>query len=193
MILKKDLIIAVLATFCLTSILFTAIPIRSAPGPGEYDPWIDTNDDGIINYEDLFNLASRYGTFGTSINKTDLLLQLQSKIESLNASVLDLEARVDTLEAVKVVAAGYVLTNGTLWKGYNVASSTWNSGIQRYEISITGVNYYHGDYVTIVTLLGTDARMVTTGSISNKLTVYIYDETGTKVQTQFHFMVYKIV
>ena len=96
MILKKDLIIAVLATFCLTSILFTAIPIRSAPSPGEYDPWIDTNDDGIINYEDLFNLASRYGTLGTPINKTNLLLEL-------NATVEDLLSRVEALEAPESV------------------------------------------------------------------------------------------
>jgi len=97
-ILKKDLMVAILATFCLTAILFTAIPIRSAPGPGEYDPWIDTNDDGILNYEDLFSLASRYGTFGTPINKTDLLLKLQSRIDSLNASVIGLQSLIETLE-----------------------------------------------------------------------------------------------
>jgi len=103
MILKKDLIVAILATFCITAILFTAIPIRSAPTPAEYDPWIDTNDDGIINYEDLFNLASRYGTFGTSINKTDLLLELQSKIDSLNDTVISLTERIDALEAPESV------------------------------------------------------------------------------------------
>lgn len=96
MILKKDLMVAILATFCITAILFTAIPIRSTPTPAEYDPWIDTNDDGIINYEDLFNLASRYGTLGTPINKTDLLLEL-------NATVEDLLSRVEALEAPESV------------------------------------------------------------------------------------------
>jgi len=113
MILKKDLMVAILATFCLTAILLTAIPIRSAPTPGEYDPWIDTNDDGILNYEDLFNLASRYGTFGAPINKTDLLLQLQSKIDSLNASFLDLEARVNALEAPGSVTTDKI-ANGSI-------------------------------------------------------------------------------
>jgi len=98
MILKKDLIAAIVITFCITAILFTAIPIRSTPTPA-YDPWIDTNDDGIINYKDLFNFAAIFGASGTPVNKTDLLLKLQSKVDSLNASLLDLEARVDALEA----------------------------------------------------------------------------------------------
>lgn len=142
MILKKDLIIAVLATFCLTSILFTAIPIRSAPGPGEYDPWIDTNDDGIINYEDLFNLASRYGTLGTPINKTDLLLQLQAEIDSLNATLISLADRVEALEAPESVTtdriADGVVTNEKLAadaipyasvKGITITTTTSTGGV----------------------------------------------------------------
>jgi len=129
MILKKDLIVAVLATFCLTAILFTAIPIRSTPSPSEYDPWIDTNDDGIINYEDLFNLASRYGTFGTPINKTDLLLELQSKVDSLNASILDLEARVNALEEPVTTEriADAAVTNAKLAAGAIPFNSTYST------------------------------------------------------------------
>jgi len=98
--LRKDLIFAILATVCLTSILFLTVPIRSTPAAGEYDPWIDTNDDGIINYQDLYNLASRFGTSGTPINKTNLLLELQDRINSLNASVIEHEDDIEVLRTL---------------------------------------------------------------------------------------------
>lgn len=62
MVNKKDLIIAVLATFCLTATLFMVIPTRSSPG--EYDPWVDINDDGKVNIADIFSVAKAFGTSG---------------------------------------------------------------------------------------------------------------------------------
>ncbi|MGD8545516.1 MAG: hypothetical protein PVH12_05010 [Candidatus Bathyarchaeota archaeon] len=87
MFLKKGLTISIIA-----SVLLLAIPVSSTVTPGVYDPWIDTNNDGIINYQDLYNLAAIYGTLGTPINKTDLILELEARIASL-------EARADALEA----------------------------------------------------------------------------------------------
>jgi len=49
----------------------------------EYDPWADTNDDGLIDIRDITHLAMKFGTSGTPINKTDLLLELQSRVEAL--------------------------------------------------------------------------------------------------------------
>jgi len=79
---KRDLIIAVLAIFCLTATLFMILPIQSSPGNG-YDPWLDNNDDGKINILDIAATAKAYGTTGTPINKTALLLDLQSRVETL--------------------------------------------------------------------------------------------------------------
>jgi hypothetical protein len=59
--IKKDLIIAVLATFCLTATLFMIMPTRSQQ---PYDPWMDTNDDGIIDISEIYNAALAYGTLG---------------------------------------------------------------------------------------------------------------------------------
>jgi len=53
MVTKKDLVIAILCTFCLTVSLFMIIPTRSSPDIGEYSPWIDVNDDGVIDISDL--------------------------------------------------------------------------------------------------------------------------------------------
>ena len=60
---KKDLIIAVLATFCLTAALFTVVPIRSQSTSG-YDPWKDLNDDGVIDSTDLGMLGTSWATTG---------------------------------------------------------------------------------------------------------------------------------
>jgi hypothetical protein len=90
MVTRKGLIIAILATFCLTSTLFMIRPTRSNPGIGEYDPWVDLNDDGAIDIFDAITLARVFGTSGTPINKTALLLDLEARIDILNATVMSL-------------------------------------------------------------------------------------------------------
>jgi len=69
----------------------------------EYDPWCDINDDGIIDIQDIYFVALGYGTIGNSINKTALLYEvnatftdLLSRIDSMNTSLLDLEAYLIT-------------------------------------------------------------------------------------------------
>lgn len=51
MIDKKYLIVAVLATFCLTATLFMIVPTRSQSS--SYDPWTDINGDGTIDMADI--------------------------------------------------------------------------------------------------------------------------------------------
>jgi hypothetical protein len=64
--------------------------------PGQYDPWLDINDDGRILIDDVAWVARAFGTRGDPINKTALLLELQSEVDSLNASLLNLEAYLET-------------------------------------------------------------------------------------------------
>jgi hypothetical protein len=61
--IRKDLIIAILATFCLTTTLFLIIPTRSQT-IGNYDPWLDTNADGKIDGKDLGAAAYAFGSGG---------------------------------------------------------------------------------------------------------------------------------
>jgi len=71
---KKDLAIAVLITFCFTATLFMITPSSSQSSRHEYDPWLDINDDGKIDIVDIGEIALAFGTSGTPINKTGLLL-----------------------------------------------------------------------------------------------------------------------
>lgn len=61
--IKKDLIIAILATFCLTATVFLIIP-ASSQTLGQYDPLYDVNHDGKINILDIAYLAKAFGTAG---------------------------------------------------------------------------------------------------------------------------------
>ena len=61
---RKDVIIAVLATFCLTATLFLVLPTKSGTNAIDYDSWVDINGDGKINMYDIGYTAQRYGASG---------------------------------------------------------------------------------------------------------------------------------
>ncbi len=65
--------------------------------PGEYSPWGDLNDDGIINIFDIVWVAGRYQTTGTPLNITDLLLDLQSRVEYLEGNQTSFTAAINYL------------------------------------------------------------------------------------------------
>jgi hypothetical protein len=61
--IRKDMIFAVVTTFCLSALMFAVIPIRS--GLPTYDPWADTNDDNKIDMKDIGNVAFLFGLSNT--------------------------------------------------------------------------------------------------------------------------------
>jgi hypothetical protein len=65
------LVIAALAAFCVTTTLFVIIPVTGQTG--EYDPWLDVNDDGYIGIDDIFTVASHFGAEGQNIMKAGML------------------------------------------------------------------------------------------------------------------------
>jgi hypothetical protein len=63
MITRKHLLFAIAVTCLLTVFLITIVPIRSQT-VGQYDPWLDYNDDGKIDGRDIAPAARAFGTFG---------------------------------------------------------------------------------------------------------------------------------
>jgi hypothetical protein len=88
-----------------------------------------------------------------------------------------------------IVAMGQVSSTGTLYNGYNVVSVTWNAGLSRWEIQLTGINYFYLDYVTVITPFD---GFATQGSVGGKLLVYIYDAAGNGIKTGFSFVVLRL-
>ncbi len=84
--MRKDIIITAFLTFCLTATLFMIVPTRSAStqnGGLLYDAWKDINDDGKLDTLDIVQISSQYGAQGTPINKTQMLLDLQNRVDIL--------------------------------------------------------------------------------------------------------------
>lgn len=78
MVKKKDLVIAILTTFCLASTMFLVQIVRSQT-LGQYDPWFDMDDSGKIDVYDVAWVAKAYGTTGDptkNVNVTNNILMV---------------------------------------------------------------------------------------------------------------------
>jgi hypothetical protein len=79
--IKKDVVVAVLATFCLTIVLVTAVPVGSI---GTYNPWLDSpSEDGKIDVRDVAPVAAAYGTTGDptkNVNVTNWPYELNTSV-----------------------------------------------------------------------------------------------------------------
>jgi hypothetical protein len=85
-----------------------------------------------------------------------------------------------------IVAMGNVLADGTISRGYNVTSVTWDTTNLRYQITLTGITYSSNNYVTLITAGGDFVGRYE--SLSGNLLVYIYALSG-QAQGPFSFMV----
>lgn len=88
-----------------------------------------------------------------------------------------------------IVAMGSVSSTGSIGEALNVTSVTWNSGLQRWEITLDGINYYYLDYVTVVSSY---SGYSDTGSVSGKLLVEISDADGAPIKEGFSFVVFDV-
>jgi hypothetical protein len=58
---------AIAVSFSISLLAAALVPLSGQQG-SSYNPWLDYNDDGIINVEDLHALGSVYGTSGAPLN-----------------------------------------------------------------------------------------------------------------------------
>jgi len=103
MMLKKKYI--VISSIGIVSILLGSLfyyNIVQGQGVGDYDPWADINDDGKIDMRDVYVVARKFGTTGTPINKTALLLELLRRIELLEANMTEMKTTIIELNATIV-------------------------------------------------------------------------------------------
>lgn len=137
-------VIAAIFTIYLTIPLFLAIPTRSTPAVGEYDPWADINDDGRIDMYDIGYIASRFYTFGAPVNKTELLLELLSKIESLNTSVTQLQTdfSLNQTKIIRFFEPNETIASGVDW--VDAATFVWTPTNSTSNAILN--TYYYAEY-----------------------------------------------
>jgi peptidoglycan hydrolase-like protein with peptidoglycan-binding domain len=87
-----------------------------------------------------------------------------------------------------VVAMAQVNADASMGQRYNVDSVTWDSVGRRYVIKLTGINYTHNTYVTIVTA-GYSNFTATYAAESGNLVVALTNTSATRQQDHFSFMV----
>ncbi len=85
--------------FITLTLAITIIPVSTQEGIRDYDPWYDINDDGKIDIKDVAGIAVKFGTSGTPINKTALLLELLDEVNVLKLNQSLFAERVAVLEA----------------------------------------------------------------------------------------------
>jgi hypothetical protein len=99
----------------LISPLFVGLT-ASAP----YDPRYDFDGNGAIDIFDIVDIAGRYGTTGTPVNTTALLVELQARIDELNATLISL------MESALIVEDIVLVDNAGTYEipaDYNVADA----------------------------------------------------------------------
>jgi len=79
LIIRKNLITAILCTFCLATILLSLRPVDSSTG--QYDPWLDVNEDGRINVLDLIKVAGSIGTSGNPLKSVVKVIRFYNSSE----------------------------------------------------------------------------------------------------------------
>jgi subtilisin family serine protease len=130
----------------------------------------------------------------------DSVTQLLDRLKATGVSVTGkgvTKPRIDLAHVVPINPSGNApLAFGTVWfsgakqTGTANWSSTFNPTYNRYEIAISGENYYYLNYSTIVTPAG-DVRFCKSSSVGGKLLVYCYDSNGNPATSRFAFVTYK--
>ena len=86
-----------------------------------------------------------------------------------------------------VVAMGRVTSAGSVGEDLNVDSVSWDSDLQRWEITLDGISYASSNYVTVVSSYSGYAD---TGNLSGKLLVKIFAANATPIKEGFSFVVF---
>ena len=172
-------------------------------GRGACGSATDSND--VANYGGYFYARGwrGYGVYGEAESAAGVNYGVYGKTNSADGYAGYFEGNVKvegeikktvsggTMERATPIAYAFIDSSGTKASGTPNVSSTWNAGSQYYEITISGESYFYNTYVTAITIGGSTAGVARTSSVSGKLLVYIYNLSGTLMQSSFQFVTYK--
>jgi hypothetical protein len=147
--IRKDMIFAVLTTFCMCALMFAVIPISGLP---PYDPWADYNADDFIDIKDVSSVARLYGTTNTdnltrNVNVTNWpTTPLNTYTEAVDYTLLDVSRMVNGTEyGMYAISFGEPLAFSP--KQNFIAVTNFSYVIQAYKEGV-GLRFY--DYTVDV-------------------------------------------
>ncbi|AUC81195.1 hypothetical protein [Lacinutrix sp. Bg11-31] len=124
-------------------------------------------------------------------NGTNIVAAVNSDGSAKFKSVQFEDNSVQTKAALGPIAYGFVQNTGNTSSGSGNYSSAWVAANNRYEIAITGENYFWTLYTTNVTTTSSSVNRLRVNSAGGKLLVYLYNSAGTLIQGDFQFITYK--
>lgn len=194
MVTKRNLVLVALITLCLAITMFSVLPIFSS-GAGVYNSWYDVNDDGKIDGKDIALVASVYGTLGDLINKTELLIevnntytQLLNTINGCNASLIDLQGRVTTLENITLPLNDTISTLKSRIDTLNASLLNIVSSTNSLNASVINLQNRTTMLEGEVFQLQSNVTLLQTNIASLNSTVTLLQTTVSTLQTNFALM-----
>ncbi len=142
------------------------------------------------------NNGSYASIYATNAGTGPALYVNLGNIELHNSSSLDIAGTGEVNRAAQgsadliPIAYGIVNSDGTTSNaGTGNWSASWTNG--RYEITITGENFYYSNYIVVANNIGSPSMSISYGSQNGKLVIYPKNSSGSVVQDNFSFVVYK--
>ncbi|OIQ24050.1 hypothetical protein [Lacinutrix sp. MedPE-SW] len=96
-----------------------------------------------------------------------------------------------TTAAVGPVAYGFVISNGTVSSGSGNFSVIWNASLNRYEITISNVDYFYRSFASNVTASSSSIHRCRVSSQNGNMLVYLYNSAGAPIQGEFQFTTFQ--
>lgn len=76
-------------------------------------------------------------------------------------------------------------------RGFGFSDGVWKESLNRWEFTLTGIDFNSSDYIVVATPRARDPRFVMYGSISDKLLIEVFNQFGAGAYADVSFIVYK--
>ncbi|OAB78686.1 hypothetical protein [Cochleicola gelatinilyticus] len=97
---------------------------------------------------------------------------------------------VQTTAAIGPRAFGFIQSSGNITSGSGNFTVEWVAALNRYEITISGINYFYRNFSTFITTVTSNVVRSRITSNLGKIVVYLYNASGAPLQGEFQFITF---
>jgi hypothetical protein len=168
-------------------------PLTSSLNPAAGQPPTPNAVTVDLSATGQFKLFNALGTLNVIIDVTGYYQDHNHDDRYYTEAEINAIVDAPTTPAGIADAVGLVDSTGSLNSGSaNIASTTWNASLNRYEITFSNFGFFFSTDVALVTPAGTGSDITaTTSSVGGTtLLVFLKNGAGTPVQSDFSFVVW---
>jgi hypothetical protein len=164
----------------------------SSGGNGSYLKFMTTPIGNVSGYERMRITSG--GRVGINTTSPGSALDVDGTITVSGGNGNELNRTQTGNANLAPIAYASINSSGTMNANTgNISSVTWDTSNSRYKIKISGENYSSSNYITLVTLIGTNANAKVEADDDGNgfLIITIWSAPSFKVQNAFQFVTYK--